>query len=276
MPRVSEQTIEKLNEFFDTLPAEAKSKCALCNETLTHIVKMAEVETGAGTATVTRVLSDKINDGAAAGDRVSGSQLRQRVRYNEDPSIWQNLPNNHDPDESGTDKHRIFAMQWTGDQESYTPEKYIEAARAVMGSIDLDPASNEIAQETVKAAVYYTKEDNGLIKKWHGNIFLNPPYSHPEIKQFVDKLLSELRDGQQAILLTNNNTDTNFFHNAAIKATMVCFTKGRINFLKADGSFSSPTNGQVFFYFGKHTGKFITHFSKFGILMKVNDNNFSG
>jgi ParB family chromosome partitioning protein len=156
---------------------------------------------------------------------------------------------------------------WTGDQEWYTPEKYIEAARLVMGSIDLDPASNEFAQLTVKANTFYTKADDGLNRPWEGNIFLNPPYSHPEVKHFVDKLLAELGPGQQAILLTNNNTDTNFFHDAVGRAAAVCFTKGRINFLKPDGSFSSPTNGQVFFYFGDHKDEFIKIFSAFGVLM---------
>lgn len=157
----------------------------------------------------------------------------------------------------------------TGDQESYTPEKYIESARLVMGSIDLDPASNDIAQKTVKAAVYYTKENNGLDQTWAGNIFLNPPYSHPDIKYFVDKLLTELSPGQQAILLTNNNTDTNFFHDAAKAAAAVCFTKGRINFLKADGSTSSPTNGQTFFYFGENKQGFIKEFSQYGLIMEL-------
>ena len=72
MARVSQETIEKLNAFIDSLPEEAKNKCALCNETLTHIVKQAEAQTGAGTATVTKVLSEKLNDGAADGDRVFG------------------------------------------------------------------------------------------------------------------------------------------------------------------------------------------------------------
>ncbi len=160
--------------------------------------------------------------------------------------------------------------KWTCDQESYTPALYIEAARTVMGSIDCDPASNEFAQEVVKASVYYSKENNGLKEKWEGNIFLNPPYSHPDVSQFVEKLLSELSNGQQAILLTNNNTDTNFFHNAARKAAVICFTKGRISFYKSDGvTKSSPTNGQTFFYFGNNKDKFIEVFGEFGFLVEV-------
>jgi len=164
---------------------------------------------------------------------------------------------------------KTIATKWTGDQENYTPPIYIEAARSVMGSIDCDPASNDFAQQTVKAKVFYTREDDGLTKMWGGNIFLNPPYSHPEVAQFVDKLLNELTDGKQAILLTNNNTDTNFFHKAVKVASAVCFTKGRINFYKDDGTRTSPTNGQVFFYFGNNTRRFIDYFSEFGTLMRV-------
>lgn len=163
-----------------------------------------------------------------------------------------------------------IANKWTGDQESYTPSLYIEAARIVMGSIDLDPASNEFAQQTVKAGKYYTKEDDGLRQPWEGNIFLNPPYSHPEVSQFVDKLLNELKDGQQAILLTNNNTDTTFFHKAAKRATALCFTRGRISFCKPDGQTkTNPTNGQVFFYFGENVQRFVEVFGEFGLLVKA-------
>lgn len=79
MPRVSNETINKLNDFLDTFPAEALGKCALCNETLTHIVSSAEAQTGAPMATVTKELANRVNDGAAPNDKVTGESLRQKV-----------------------------------------------------------------------------------------------------------------------------------------------------------------------------------------------------
>ena len=46
----------------------------------------------------------------------------------------------------------------SGENEWYTPPDYIEAARTVMGEIDVDPASSDLAQRTVQAAKYFTKQ----------------------------------------------------------------------------------------------------------------------
>lgn len=115
MGRVSSETIDKINAFFLSLPDEAKSKCALCNETLTHIVKQAEVQTGAGTATVVKVLADHINENAAPADKMSDGALRQRVLLN-DGSICRNPTNRAETTETPINKD---------DQEYSSDEKNI-------------------------------------------------------------------------------------------------------------------------------------------------------
>lgn len=157
----------------------------------------------------------------------------------------------------------------TGDEESYTPVQYLESARVVMGGIDLDPASNDMAQQDVQAATYYTVHDDGLSQEWHGRLWMNPPYTARVINQFIDKAVKHYLAGEvtQAIILTNNNTDTSWFHQCAGAASGICFTAGRINFLKPDGSKSSPTNGQSFFYLGDNLAGFNAEFSQYGLVM---------
>lgn len=166
-------------------------------------------------------------------------------------------------------KKHVLATKHTGDEESYTPIEYLESAREVLGKFDLDPASNKMAQENVRADLFYTVDDNGLDKEWSGKVWMNPPYTARVINTFISKLVDHYKDGDitDAIVLTNNNTDTSWFHEAANTASAVCFTAGRINFLKRDGSRSSPTNGQSFIYFGKDIEKFKSVFSKHGIVM---------
>ncbi len=253
MSRVSEDTISKLNAFLESLPEEAKSKCVLCNEALTHLVKLAEVQTGAGTATVTKALSEKINENAKHGDYVSGDQLRGRVQRAEGIICTNHADNSQ------------FRTSFTGDNEWYTPIEYVEAAREVMGSIDLDPATSNFCQIRIKAKEFCTIETNGLNIPWIGNVWLNPPYSQPDISNFIKKLVNEYlnKNVKQAILLTNNFTDTAWFHLAESAASLICFTKGRIKF---SGIESSPTQGSAFFYFGKEEEKFKRGFLKYGFI----------
>lgn len=102
----------------------------------------------------------------------------------------------------------------TGDNEWYTPVRFIEAARAALGEIDLDPATCEFAQSRVRAERFFTVEDESLERPWHGRVFLNPPYAQPLIGQFVHKLVEEYKTERvtAAVMLTHNYTDAAWFH----------------------------------------------------------------
>lgn len=164
---------------------------------------------------------------------------------------------------------KIRGTQGTGQNEWYTPKEYIEAAREVLGVIDLDPASSEIANITVKAKKFYSIDDDGLSKQWEGRVWLNPPYSQPQIGQFIEKLNDELtrQNVSEAILLTHNYTDTKWFHSAQNQCAAICFTKGRIGFLSPEGQKAAPTQGQAILYFGNDVHKFSKHFESFGFVM---------
>jgi len=163
------------------------------------------------------------------------------------------------------------AHNLTGKIEWYTPPQYVESARKVMGSIDLDPCSSDFAQVTVKATSYYTFKTNGLAQAWQGNVWMNPPYAARIIRAFVDKLLGHLatRDVQQAIMLTHNNADTLWFHKAAQCCRSVCFTRGRVRFYNADGTANSPTHGHCFMYFGKRRRAFESEFKQYGWIARA-------
>jgi ParB family chromosome partitioning protein len=156
----------------------------------------------------------------------------------------------------------------------YTPPEYIAAARGVLGAINLDPASSDAANKVVQADRYYTKEDDGLAQPWNGFVWLNPPYNMPLIEQFVDRVIDEYESGviDGAIVLTNNSTDTGWFHK--LIEYPVCFTRGRIRFVNGEETLATR-QGQAIFYLGDNPDLFAKVFSGFGVVLRKYDNKQS-
>ena len=167
-------------------------------------------------------------------------------------------------------KSRPHVANNSGDNEWYTPKEYIEAARHVLGQIDLDPASNPLANDIVQAATFYTAEDSGLDKDWFGTVWMNPPYESGLIGQFAEKLCDSYASGSvtSAIVLVNNATETRWFQSIAEQASAACFPKGRVKFWHPR-KVAVPLQGQAILYLGPNTDEFARAFSQFGFCMEA-------
>ena len=118
----------------------------------------------------------------------------------------------------------------SGENEWYTPECYIESAKKVMGNIDLDPASSEIANQTVNANLFYSQEEDGLSKEWFGKAHKSyevveelftpmlkytkingeiniekPPYLKSKVQKYNNEWKCEIYDEDSNMLFPNDN-----------------------------------------------------------------------
>ena len=160
----------------------------------------------------------------------------------------------------------------TKSNEWFTPRVYIEAARAVMQGIDLDPASCELANQTVKAARYYTKEDDGLSKDWHGRVWCNPPWSRTggpngtrsSIGKWAHVLIDHYEAGrvEQAVLFIAAHTKGLWF--APLWKYPLCFTDHCVKFNRPGQETEDLRDSTVFTYLGPYISSFVDIFTEFG------------
>ena len=165
--------------------------------------------------------------------------------------------------------HKPLVQHLTGSDEWFTPDRYLNAARDVLGGIELDPASISLANERVQASRFYTSEDNGLEQAWSArSIWLNPPYS--ETNAWVSKWMATVGfEVEEGILLVHANTETAWFQ--LLWGCWLCFTDHRIRFERPDGNAgSAPPKGNVFAYIGPYHKMFREHFEAFGQIVAPN------
>jgi hypothetical protein len=157
--------------------------------------------------------------------------------------------------------------------EWYTPERYIEAVRRVLGGIDLDPASSEMANKTVRAGAYFGRGNDGLAPDWWGRVFLNPPYGRTAggdslAAAFCNKALEEHRAGRvsRCIILVNSLHSQSW--QAPLYAFPICLVHHRIQFVSRDGEENkSPTFQNMFVYLGDGAQSFAEVFGALGYVV---------
>lgn len=192
--------------------------------------------------------------------------------------------------------------QSSGDFEYYTPEPWPTLARELMGAIDLDPASNPIANKRINAARYFTAIDDGLTQDWCGRIWLNHPFHRgenpcpidtgkckkkacttrghhiseaiPGNEDWINKLITEYTKGNinEAVIITFCSSSETWFR--PLLQFAQCFPIGRVNYELADGTKArGVTKGSVITYLGPNLAGFIALFGAHGdIKIHVNHN----
>ena len=107
-----------------------------------------------------------------------------------------------------------------------TPPSIIHA----LGQFDLDPCA-PVNRHWDTALKHFTEKDDGLTAKWHGRVWLNPPYG-----SMTGKFLKRLSDHGNGIALIFARTDTRYFQEYVFGcADAVFFFRGRIRFFRQDG-----------------------------------------
>ena len=186
-------------------------------------------------------------------------------------------------------RHTCDSPEW------YTPSPFVEAARAVMGGIDLDPASHEEANQTVKAARFFTEQDDGLQQPWEGRVFLNPPGGL--VGPFWRKLMREWINGlSQAIWIGYSLEQLQTLQQVGAHKTPLdfpmCFPRVRVAFVENEAKrlvrlskidaenalrrdrgeklkrrserADSPSHANYVTYLGGDANRFVEVFSRFG------------
>lgn len=121
-----------------------------------------------------------------------------------------------------------------GKDEWLTPPSLIKE----LGEFDLDPCfSGPRPWDTAKK--HFGKDENGLIQKWEGFVYCNPPYGDN-----TEKWLELLSNYKHCIALIFARTETKMFKKYIWDtAKAVFFFYGRLTFYNSDGTSAKMSAG---------------------------------
>ena len=121
-----------------------------------------------------------------------------------------------------------------------TPQDFFDRLNEEFG-FELDVCATP---ENAKCPHYFTKRENGLLQKWTGVCWMNPPYGR-EIGQWVKKAYESALDGATVVCLLPARTDTSWWHDYCMKGE-IRFVRGRLKFGNASENAPFPSAVVVF------------------------------
>lgn len=156
-----------------------------------------------------------------------------------------------------------FNINTKNEEEWLTPLNIIKG----LGEFDLDPCAPEKYHRPWNTAKkHYSKSDNGLIQKWEGRVWLNPPYG----KKTFDWLKKLAQHGNGIALIFARTETIGFFKEIWGKADAIFFFKGRLKFFKVTGIQGNSANApSCLVAYGNNNVKALKEFKMDGKFIKL-------
>lgn len=148
----------------------------------------------------------------------------------------------HEDDGEAESDVGLFTSQETDEWSS--PREVVEPIAESIGGFALDPCSG--AEQSPFADETYTEDDDGLSQPWHGDVWVNPPYS--DMSTWTEKAVAESERGdvKRVVYLCKGDSSTQWWQSAIEQATAVCAIDGRLSF--GDGGNSAPFASHIFVF----------------------------
>jgi len=121
-----------------------------------------------------------------------------------------------------------------------TPQDIFDALNKEFG-FTLDVCATK---ENAKCKEFYSKEQNGLSRDWHGVCWMNPPYGRV-IGKWVEKAYQSTKTGATIVCLVPSRTDTKWWHDYCMKGE-IRFIRGRLKFGGSKNSAPFPSAIVIF------------------------------
>jgi len=161
------------------------------------------------------------------------------------------------------------AEQDPGDNEYGTPPGLWRRLAEPVDGFDVGPCSG--AECTQIAPTRYTEEDDGLRQAWHGDVFVNPPWSSNGDASAKDQWLSKCRAEAKrdavdsVVVLLPSDTSSGWFHEHVLAAEIVCFYgPGRLSFVGED---KNPSFGILIPVYGDDAESYRDVLDSLGVVM---------
>ena len=123
-----------------------------------------------------------------------------------------------------------------------TPWPLFRVCEEAYGPFSLDVCATK---ENAKCQRFFSPEVNGLLQRWYGACWMNPPYGRT-IGQWLEKAVAEAERGARVVCLLPARTDTAWWHEFVLPHGHVHFLRGRVRFEGAKHAAPFPSAIVVF------------------------------